>query len=172
MAALAREVFASVETNMSPVQLLSLGLKALTAEDVEQDRRHGCYNPLLLQEELAQETEAGFDEYCELLLTSMMGECAQAFERLPLLLYGDLLRNIVYSGVWCRYELMKEKRDRAAGRSAEAAPAEQREGAEEAPALEEEQEEAIREAAAAVEAAEAAFEAEYAAAMKDPGSMA
>lgn len=86
------------------------------AEDVEQDRRHGCYNPLLLQEELAGPEEAGFNEYCELLLTSMMGECARAFERLPLLLFADLLRNIVYSGVWCRYELMKERRERAAAR--------------------------------------------------------
>ena len=133
------------------------------AEDVERDRKNGCYNPLLLQEELADRGEEGFREYCELLLTSMMGECAQAFERLPLLLYGDLLRNIVYSGVWCRYELMKEKRDRAAGREAEADKPELPET--ETPVIQKEQEEAIREAAAAVEA----FEAEYAAAMKDPG---
>ena len=134
------------------------------AEDVERDRKNGCYNPLLLQEELRGESEEGFQEYCELLLTSMMGECAQAFERLPLLLYGELLRNIIYSGVWCRYELMKEKRDRAAGKTAEA----DKPAAQETPVMQKEQEEAIREAAAAVEA----FEAEYAAAMKDPGSMA
>lgn len=136
------------------------------AEDVERDRKNGCYNPLLLQEELADRGEEGFREYCELLLTSMMGECAQAFERLPLLLYGDLLRNIVYSGVWCRYELMKEKRDRAAGREAEADKPEPPET--ETPVMQKEQEEAIREAAAAVEA----YEAEYAAAMKDPGAQA
>ena len=61
---------------------------------------------------------------------------------------------------------MKEKRDRAAGREAEADKAELPET--ETPVMQKEQEEAIREAAAAVEA----FEAEYAAAMKDPGSMA
>ena len=124
------------------------------AEDVERDRKNGCYNPLLLQEELADKGDEGFDEYWELLLNAMMGECAQAFERLPLLIYGDLLRNIVYSGVWCRYELMKEKRDRSRGRKREdAAPEEM--AAE--PAVTAEQEEALKEAAAAVEAAEQAF---------------
>lgn len=119
------------------------------AEDVERDRKSGCYNPLLLQEELRQTHGESLDEYCELLLTAMMGECAQAFERLPLLLYGDLLRNIVYSGVWCRYELMKEKRER--GRR----PADQPPAGEETaePELRAEQEAAIKEAVAAAEAA-------------------
>ena len=124
------------------------------AEDVERDRKNGCYNPLLLQEELAGQGDAVLDEYCELLLTSMMGECAQAFERLPLLLYGDLLRNIVYSGVWCRYELMKERRERSRGRKPEPEPACEIPADE--PNVTPEQEEALKQAAAAVEAAEQA----------------
>ena len=124
------------------------------AEDVERDRKNGCYNPLLLQEELAGQGDAVLDEYCELLLTSMMGECAQAFERLPLLLYGDLLRNIVYSGVWCRYELMKERRERSRGRKTEPTPSCEIPADE--PNVTPEQEEALKQAAAAVEAAEQA----------------
>ena len=131
------------------------------AEDVEQDRRHGCYNPLLLQEELEGQSAQALDEYCELLLTAMMGECARAFERLPLLLYGDLLRNIVYSGVWCRYEVMKERREKARGRQPEgpAAPADTPQPSVTAslsPEAAAAQEAALAAAAAAVQAAEAA----------------
>ena len=32
-----------------------------------------------------------------------MGECTDAFERLPLVQDVDILRNILYSGVWLRY---------------------------------------------------------------------
>ena len=38
----------------------------------------------------------------DLLLTSMMSECAKSFERLPILLHADILRNVLYSGVWCK----------------------------------------------------------------------
>ena len=34
----------------------------------------------------------------------MMSECSLAFEFLPILMYEDILRNILYAGVWLRYE--------------------------------------------------------------------
>ena len=42
----------------------------------------------------------------------MMSECAKSFERLPILLHADILRNILYSGVWSKYEYiqLKEKK--------------------------------------------------------------
>ena len=40
----------------------------------------------------------------------MMAECSRAFEKLPVLQNVDILRNILYSGVWCRYEMVKGKR--------------------------------------------------------------
>ena len=43
------------------------------------------------------------------MLRLLIGECADAFERLPLVQDLDLLRNILYSGVWCRFP-KKEKR--------------------------------------------------------------
>ena len=33
----------------------------------------------------------------------MIGECTDAFERLPLVENVEILRNILYSGVWVRF---------------------------------------------------------------------
>ena len=51
----------------------------------------------------------------------MMAEAARSFERLPILENAGILRNILYSGVWCRYaqlleaESRKEKKGKASG---------------------------------------------------------
>ena len=34
----------------------------------------------------------------------MMAETCREFEKLPIIKYADILRNILYSGVWCRFE--------------------------------------------------------------------
>ncbi|MCI7169809.1 DUF5685 family protein [bacterium] len=73
-------------------------------EDYEADQKKNCYNPLVYME---KENDQEFDTFCKLLLTSMMSECAKSFERLPILLYADILRNILYSGVWSRYEYLQ-----------------------------------------------------------------
>ena len=59
---------------------------------------------------LKMEKEKDYEIICKLMMTSMMGECARAFERLPILLHADVLRNILYSGVWSRYELIQLKK--------------------------------------------------------------
>ena len=74
-------------------------------EDLEQDLKKGCYNPFL---HLSKEPD--FEEKAEHILTMMMANCCRAFERLPILSYTDILRNILYSGVWTRYNLVKQKR--------------------------------------------------------------
>ena len=51
-----------------------------------------------------------FETFAKLLLTSMMSECAKSFERLPILVHADILRNILYSGVWSRYEYLQLKK--------------------------------------------------------------
>ena len=73
-------------------------------EDYEADQKKNCYNPLVYME---KENDQEFDTFCKLLLTSMMSECAKSFERLPILLHADILRNILYSGVWSRYEYLQ-----------------------------------------------------------------
>ena len=42
-----------------------------------------------------------------------MAEAALRFERLPILENEQILRNILYSGVWSRYDIAKEKRKEA-----------------------------------------------------------
>ena len=47
--------------------------------------------------------EEQFEEQVLNLLLLMIGECTDAFERLPLVENVEILRNILYSGVWVRY---------------------------------------------------------------------
>ena len=75
-------------------------------EDVEKDVKTGNYNPL---KERYQNPE--FEEECRNILTMMMAECSKAFEMLPILEHVDILRNIVYSGVWTRYQMVYHKRN-------------------------------------------------------------
>lgn len=74
-------------------------------EDVEQDIKNGNYN---LLKDIYQ--EADFEGKCKEMLTMMMAECCREFEKLPVLENLDIIRNILYSGVWCRFDLAKEKR--------------------------------------------------------------
>ena len=51
-----------------------------------------------------------FEEQAEKILLMMMAECSKAFERLPIVENTEILRNILYSGVWSRYDQVKQKR--------------------------------------------------------------
>ena len=51
-----------------------------------------------------------FEEECREILTMMMAECSKEFEKLPILENIEILRNIIYSGVWYRYEKVRVKR--------------------------------------------------------------
>lgn len=74
-------------------------------EDLEKDKKSGSYNPLL-----SYKTDADFNESIQSILTMMAAECAREFERLPILMNADILRNILYSGIWIRYEIINTKR--------------------------------------------------------------
>lgn len=78
-------------------------------EDVEEDIRKNTFNPL---KEMYQRPD--FEEECQTILTMMMSECCKEFEKLPILENVEILRNILYSGVWTRYEIVREKRIRKA----------------------------------------------------------
>lgn len=84
-------------------------------EDVEEDLEKHNYNPFLAGKEEAMSWQPvygqpDFEDKCEHMLRMMMTECSRAFEMLPILRYEDILRNILYSGVWTRYEMVKQKR--------------------------------------------------------------
>ena len=76
-------------------------------EDLDKDRKKKNYNPWFFYED-----RKDFDAIVENSLTMMMAECAKEFEKLPIVQDIDILRNIVYSGVWNRYrKIRKESED-------------------------------------------------------------
>ena len=76
-------------------------------DDLEKDQKKNCYNPLRF---LAAQ-EADFPKVCENLLRLMASSCAEEFERLPILKYADILRNILYAGIWTRFYTKKKQED-------------------------------------------------------------
>ncbi len=83
-------------------------------EDLESDKKKNEYNPF---SKLEKENPKDYDTISKLILTSMMTECAKSFERLPILLHADIIRNILYSGVWAKYEYLQEKKQKQRSRS-------------------------------------------------------
>ena len=74
-------------------------------DDLEKDRKNGNYNPLM-----DDSAEEGFDERIRQILTMMMAECCRSFETLPIIRNTEILRNILYSGVWTRFEQIRAER--------------------------------------------------------------
>lgn len=74
-------------------------------EDVEKDMETGNYNPWLPVWEAED-----FEVRAEAIL-NMMGEmAAREFEWLPILEHMEILRNILYSGIWTKYTAVRRKR--------------------------------------------------------------
>lgn len=74
-------------------------------EDLPEDLKKGRYNPL--------RDIYGKDDYegrMKQILCMMIAESTAEFERLPCLLDVDILRNILYDGVWNRYNKIQMKK--------------------------------------------------------------
>ena len=73
-------------------------------EDVEKDRKKGNFNPFA-------DSGIGWgtprEEEIQSLLMQMMAQSSGAFERLPVVEYAPIIRNILYSGVWSKYSLIR-----------------------------------------------------------------
>lgn len=67
-------------------------------DDLPRDRKTGAYNPLRALSE-----QPDYHQTVRECLELLMAEAARTFERLPCVENADLLRNILYSGVWQRY---------------------------------------------------------------------
>jgi hypothetical protein len=65
------------------------------AVDLKKDKKRGNYNPLKNLSTTPKEFRS--------TLTVVLGEASRAFETLPLVQDVHLLRNILYSGIWIRY---------------------------------------------------------------------
>jgi hypothetical protein len=74
-------------------------------EDLETDVGKGRFNPLADHRETS-----GFEDWIFSMLDLMMADCARYFEQLPLSQNVEILRNILYAGVWSKY--MKIRSDK------------------------------------------------------------
>ena len=77
-------------------------------EDIETDVEKGTYNPF---KNIYQRED--FEESAGKVLLMMMAECSKAYERLPIVENAQILRNILYSGVWSKYDQVKENRQKS-----------------------------------------------------------
>lgn len=75
-------------------------------EDVEEDVKKGNYNPFRNIYKLED-----FKENVRTMLEITLGECAASFERLPLIKDVDILRNILYDGVWSKFDTGGDKNE-------------------------------------------------------------
>ena len=78
-------------------------------DDMDRDEKSGSYNPLL---KLRKDSPQEFETFIRGHMTCLMGECAKSFERLPIVEHASILRNIIYSGVWSRYEYLQLKKNK------------------------------------------------------------
>ena len=76
-------------------------------EDLEKDKKHGTYNPFLLSRGQVRN-----EEQAEHSLNMMAAGAAECFERLPLVENLEILRNILYAGIWGKFEKIKAEREK------------------------------------------------------------
>lgn len=84
-------------------------------DDLPKDVRRANFNPLKPMREVPD-----FEDFCKQALTMMMADCADAFERLPVVQDADLIRNILYSGVWAKYLYIQEHKAKRSAKGEEA----------------------------------------------------
>lgn len=76
--------------------------------DLEKDKLKGSYNPLIQMSEYTADFES--------MLKNLLGEASQCFEILPLVQDENILKNIIYSGIWNRYNHKLKKGDTTDGK--------------------------------------------------------
>lgn len=74
-------------------------------EDLPDDLQKHTYNPLT-----SYAKREDYEEFCREGLSMLIAECADAFEVLPIVQDADILRNILYTGVWSRYAAIQQKK--------------------------------------------------------------
>ena len=80
-------------------------------EDLPEDIEKGRYNPLKRLYE-----QEDYEERMQQILCMMIAESTAEFERLPCLVDVDILRNILYDGVWSRYNKIQLKKSEERGK--------------------------------------------------------
>ncbi|MBR6498494.1 MAG: hypothetical protein IKT23_02255 [Clostridia bacterium] len=75
-------------------------------DDVKKDSRRGRFNPFLKEKDAPD-----FDSRVKSMLDTYIALSAEAFEKLPIVKDADIIRNVLYSGVWTRYAIKAGKTD-------------------------------------------------------------
>ncbi len=75
-------------------------------DDLERDLKSGNYNPWE-----PYRSRRDFEALVENTLTMMMAASAREFEKLPIVQDVNILRNIMYSGVWVKFREIQKKRN-------------------------------------------------------------
>lgn len=82
-------------------------------DDVEKDMKKVSFNPFMDKYKMCLEDELAmreFETYVEKLLMMCASNMAKSYERLPIIHEVDILRNIIYSGIWMKYiSICKER---------------------------------------------------------------
>jgi hypothetical protein len=86
-------------------------------DDIEKDLQTDNYNAFF--EKYNSLGKDGFEEYAKKVLLMMMAECTKEFETLPILENAELIRNILYSGVWSRFKKVSDERKMVKGEAAD-----------------------------------------------------
>lgn len=68
-------------------------------EDMEHDEEKGCFNPLLCHRD-----REDFRDWIGDVLLDEMAAAGAAYQKLPCIEYSDILGNILYAGVWNKYD--------------------------------------------------------------------
>ena len=74
-------------------------------DDLENDLKEGNYNPL---KRICKDSD--YHERCRDMLCMMIAECSARFEELPCMIDIDILRNILYDGVWNKFRKIEHER--------------------------------------------------------------
>lgn len=74
-------------------------------DDLQKDVKRGKYNPL---KSIMHQPD--YEEICKDAMTMALADCAAAFEELPIIQDAQLIRNILYSGVWAKYSYIQTKK--------------------------------------------------------------
>lgn len=75
-------------------------------DDLAADEKRGRFNPLL-----ALRGRSDFEEMCKKILVLHIAECAREFEKLPIINDVNVLKNVLYSGVWTKYAYLQKRKE-------------------------------------------------------------
>ena len=73
-------------------------------EDFEDDGYGEGFDPDEAYGEPEYLSEDDFDDRCREMLNYVLAECASQFEKLPCIEDAEILRNILYAGVWSSFD--------------------------------------------------------------------